>query len=208
MTTARERYEAKTRVVTFRVSQELYDDLEEIRKQAALSFADLIKLGAGIAREEIEAKITETSELQNKLEQLREAMQKEKQLAADVLARERQTQLKKLEREFQAFHLFDLGWNVDEVTYKLGMTRAETSQHLKVWCEMRGEKEKLQAELLTECVRKHIDWLQEQIYWRATKGALEEAKGQLERCRNFLIDPTIITEVEKRFLLAEYSYLV
>ena len=45
MTTARERYEAKTSVVTFRVPKELYDELEKVKKETGLSFTDLIKLG-------------------------------------------------------------------------------------------------------------------------------------------------------------------
>lgn len=99
MTTARERYEAKTKVVTFRVHQGLYEDLKRIKTETGLSFADLIKLGAGIARDEIAAKMAEISDLQGKLEQLREAVQTEKKRVADIAAKERQEQLGKLEHE-------------------------------------------------------------------------------------------------------------
>ena len=74
MTTARERYEAKTKVVTFRVHQGLYEDLKKIKTETSLSFTDLIKLGAGIARDEIEAKIAEENDWQGKLEKLGYAM--------------------------------------------------------------------------------------------------------------------------------------
>ena len=208
MTTARERYEAKTRVVTFRVHQELYDDLTKVKTETGLSFADLIKLGAGIARDEIEAKIAEENDLQGKLNELREAVQAEKKRVAEIAAKERQEQLGKLEHEIQAFQLFDLGWSIEEARFKLGMTQAEISQHFKVWSEMRGEREKVQVELLKKCLRRHITVLQEQILWRATGSALQESKIQLEHSRHMFNDPSRLTEEEKDFLLTEYSYLV
>ena len=208
MTTARERYEAKTTVVTFRVHQELYDELKKLKAETGLSFADLIKLGAGLAQEEIEAKITETSALQEKLEQLKIVVQAEKQRLADVIARERQEQHEKLAREIQTFRLLDLGWSIEEASFKLGMTQAEISRHFKVWSEMRGEKDKVQVELLKKCLRRHITVLQEQILWRATGSALQESKIQLEHSRHMFNDPSRLTEEERDFLLTEYSYLV
>ncbi len=208
MTTARERYEAKTRVVTFRVHQELYDELRKVKTETGLSFADLVKLGAGIARDEIAAKITETSNLQRKLEELRAVVQAEKQLVADTAAKERQEQLGRLKHEIEVFRFFDLGWSIEEVRFKLGMTQAEISQHFKVWSEMRGEKEKVQVELLKKYLRRHITVLQEQILWRATGSALQESKIQLEHSRRMFNDPSRLTEEERDFLLTEYSYLV
>jgi hypothetical protein len=73
---------------------------------------------------------------------------------------------------------------------------------------MRGEKEKIQDELIKNCLRKHVAWLQEQILWRASKSVLEEAQGQLEHCRRMLVDPSALTEGEKDFLLTEHSYVV
>ncbi len=208
MTTARERYEAKTRVVTFRVHQELYDELRKVKTETGLSFADLVKLGAGIARDEIAAKIAETSNLQGKLEELRAVVQAEKQLVADTAAKERQEQLGRLKHEIEVFRLFDLGWSIEEARFKLGMTQAEISQHFKVWSEMRGEKEKVQVELLKKYLRRHITVLQEQILWRATGSALQESKIQLEHSRRMFNDPSRLTEEERDFLLTEYSYLV
>ncbi len=208
MTTARERYEAKTRVVTFRVQQELYDELMKIKTETGLSFADLVKLGAGITRDEIAAKITETSNMQRKLEELRAVVQAEKQMVADTAAKERQEQLGRLKHEIEVFRLFDLGWSIEEARFKLGMTQAEISQHFKVWSEMRGEKEKVQVELLKKYLRRHITVLQEQILWRATGSALQESKIQLEHSRRMFNDPSRLTEEERDFLLTEYSYLV
>jgi len=206
MNTARKRYEAKTKVVTFRVNQELYDELKELNAKSGLSFADLVKLGAGIAREEIEAKIEEIGNLQGKLEQLKKAEQAEKQLVADMMAKEKQAQYERLERDIEVFRLFDLGWSIEEVDFKLGMGRRALSKYFSEWAEMRGEKEKIQEELFKKCVRRHIAVLTDQIAWRATKGALEEAKNQLERCRYLLMDPSQVLEREKVFLLTEYCY--
>src|SRR3972149_5422963 len=118
MPTARERYEAKTKVVTFRVNEELYNDLKKTMMDSGLSFADLIKLGAGIAQDEIEAKIAEKNDLQGKLEQLREAVQIQKQQAAEIVAKERQVQHEKLKHEIEVFRLFDVGWGIEEVMFK------------------------------------------------------------------------------------------
>ena len=136
----------------------------------------------------------------------REAVKNKKQRVADIAAKERQTQLVKLEYEMKAFRLFDLGWSVEDAMFKLGISQAEISQHFKVWGEMREEREKVQAELLKKCLRKHIIVLQEQMLWRATKGSREEAKIQLEHCRRMLIDTSRLTKGEKEFLLMEYSY--
>lgn len=208
MTTARERYEARTKVVTFRVSRELYDQLKAIKAESGLSFADLVKLGAGVAWEEIEDKIEEIHGLQAKLEQLKEKFQTEKQLVTDIIAKEKQAQHEKLDREVHIFRLFDLGWNIEEVMFKMQMGRKDISNYFHEWAEMRGEKERIQEELLKECLRRHITMLVEQITWRATKSALEDAKTQLERCRYLLFDPSQVTEHERIFLLTEYSYSV
>jgi regulator of replication initiation timing len=206
MPTARERYEAKTKVVTFRVNEELYNDLKKTMMDSGLSFADLIKLGAGIAQQEIEAKIAEKNDLQGKLEQLREAVQTQKQLAAETVAKEREAQHEKLEHEIEIFRLFDLGWGIEEVMFKTEKGRKEVSSYFNEWAEIRGEKEKIQEELLKKCLRRHIAVLTEQISRYATKGALEEANIQLERCRYLLMDPSLVIDQERIFLLSEYSY--
>jgi vacuolar-type H+-ATPase subunit I/STV1 len=86
MTTARERYEAKTRVVTFRVSQKEYQQLEEVKAKTGQSNADLIILGAGIAREKRKAKLTEASELENRLAQLKAAIRETQRQVDRTLA--------------------------------------------------------------------------------------------------------------------------
>jgi vacuolar-type H+-ATPase subunit I/STV1 len=156
MNTARERYEAKTKVVTFRVSQELYAEIKRVQAESGLSFADLVKLGAGIAREEIEDKIEEIHNLQGKLAQLREEEQAGKQTVADMIEKEKQAQHQKLERELEIFRLFDRGWSIEEVDFKLRLGRREISKYFNEWAEMRGEREKLQEELLKKCLYNYI----------------------------------------------------
>jgi hypothetical protein len=206
MTNARERYEAKTRVVTFRITRELYEELDEIRKEADLSFADLIKLGAGIAEEEIEKKLAEESKLKEQLADLRSAIRDEQQALDEFIDTARKKQLAKLEQQCQIYSLLDAGWNIDEVRFKLGIGRAEVSRHLKEWSELRGEREKLQTELLKKCLRNYILSLQENIQYRLVGRNLEEAKQRLEYCRRMLSDPAKLTEEEKTLLIAEYSY--
>ena len=208
MTTARERYEAKTKVVTFRVHQGLYEDLKRIKTETGLSFADLIKLGAGIARDEIEAKIAEENDWQGKLERLREAVQTEKKRVADIAAKERQEQLVKLEHELQAFRLFDLGWSTDEVRFKLRISQNEVYRHFKEWGELRGEREKLQTELLKKCLQNYIARLREHIYYHAMGRDLEAAKQRLEHSQSMLTDPSKLTEEEKALLISDYSYFL
>ena len=208
MTTARERYEAKTKVVTFRVNHELYGELKTVTVETGLSFADLIKLGAGIARDEIAAKIAEISDLQGKLEQFREAVQTEKKRVADIAAKERQEQLVKLEHELQAFHLFDSGWSTDEVRFKLRISQNEVYRHFKEWGELRGEREKLQTELLKKCLQNYIARLREHIYYHAMGRDLEAAKQRLEHSQLMLTDPSKLTEEEKALLISDYSYFL
>jgi hypothetical protein len=205
MTNARKRYEAKTRVVTFRVDQEVYEQIEEIRKLEGLSFADLIKLGAGIAREEIDKKLNEVSRLQAQLVDLRKSIFNEQRKLDKLIENARKEKLDKLEREMQAFHLFDTGWSTDEVRSKLGISKDTVFQQYKEWAELRDEREKLQIELFKKYLRKQIANLREYIYYRATGRDLEESKKRLEYCRHMLIDPSKLSEEDKIFLISEHS---
>ena len=208
MNTARERYEAKTKVVTFRVSQELYAELKRVQSESGLSFADLVKLGADIAREEIEDKIEEINNLQGRLKQLREEEQAGKHTVADMIEKEKQAQHQKLERELEIFRLFDLGWSIEEVDFKLRLGRREVSKYFDEWAEMRGEREKLHEELLKKCLYNYILSLQENIRYRLVGRATEEAKQQLEYYRRMLANPSKLTEEEKTLLIADYSYFL
>jgi len=208
MTTARERYEAKTKVVTFRVSQELYEDLEEIRGKAGLSFADLIKLGAGITREEIQKKLSEVSELQARLAELRKTIRQEQKTLDAFIDTTKKERLAKLEQQYEVYTLFDAGWDAEEVRFKLGISKAEASRHFKEWGKLRGEREKLQTEILKKCLRNYIRSLREYIRYHAMGRDSEEAKLRLEHSLRMLIDPSRLTEEEKALLIEEYSYFL
>ena len=208
MNTARKRYEAKTKVVTFRVNHELYDELKKLKAKSGLSFADLVKLGAGIAQDEIEDKMEEVHNLQGKLEQLKKAEQAGKQTVAAMIDKEKRVQHEKLEREIEIFRLFDRGWSIEQVDYKLRLGRREVSKYFNEWCELRGEREKLQTELLKKCLHNYILSLQENIRYRLVGRATEEAKRQLEYYRRMLANPSELTEEEKTLLIADYSYFL
>ena len=208
MTTARERYEAKTKVVTFRVSQELYDDLEEIRGKAGLSFADLIKLGAGIAREEIEKKLSEVSELQDQLAELRKTIRQEQKTLESFIETTKKEQLAKLEQQYQIYTLFDADYSTDEVRFRLKIGKDEVYRHFKDWGNLRGEKEKLQTELIKKCLHNYVTSIREAIQYRLVGRASDEAQQRLEYYQGILADPSKLTEEEKAFLIDNYSYFL
>ena len=208
MSNARERYEAKTRVVTFRVSQEIYEELEKIREGANLSFADLIKLGAGIAQEEIDRKLSEASELQEQLTELRKMVQQEQKKLDSFIETTKKEQLAKLEQQYQIYTLFDADYSTDEVRFKLKIGKDEVYQRFKEWGKLRGEREKLQTELLKKCLHNYIISIQENIQYRLTGRASEEAQQRLNYYQSMLTHPSKLTEDEKVFLIDNYSYFL
>ena len=200
METARDRYEAKTRVVTFRVSHELYDEVSRIKADSGLSFGDLIKLGADIAGEEVRDKIAEISELQEKLEALRRQAESEMAILDETLKKEKQKKIQKLDREMEVFRLFDFGWNIEEVSMKLGSGRNEPSRIFFEWATMREEREKIREELLKKCLRTHIRLLTSHLVMRASGKEYQEVNDQLRRCRYLVMHPSDVLEEGPFFL--------
>ena len=90
----------------------------------------------------------------------------------------------------------------------MGISKSDVSRHYKEWGELRGEKEKLQTELLKKCLQNYITSLREHIRYHATGHALEEAEQRLEHSRRMLIDPSKLTEYEKALLITDYSYFL
>ena len=212
MTTARERYEARTKVVTFRVSEELYEDLERIRNEAGLSFADLIKLGAGIAREKIEQKLAEISHLKAQLTELRKSIRNEQKTLDESINKQRKEKIAKLEHDYLIYQLFDAGWSTEEVSFKQRITQEEAYEYFKQWGKLRKQQQAIHKELLKRCLKKHVSRLDEQIMWAKFRGCkpaeLEEPQKQLDHCRRRLSDLSQLTEEEKSFLISEYAHLV
>jgi hypothetical protein len=122
MTSARERYEAKTRVVTFRVSNEIFNQLEDVKAKSGLSNADVIKLGAGIAQEEAKAKLSDVSGLERRLAGLRSTVDEEHRRVKESISDKRKRKLEELDLELAAFKLFDRGWSTEQVRLKLGLS--------------------------------------------------------------------------------------
>jgi len=211
MTTARQRYEQKTKVVTFRVRQELFDQLEEVKAGTGLSNTDLIKLGAGIAQEEIKAKLADISGLESRLAELKSSVEQEQQRLSKSLNEERKRRLKELDTEIKAFKLFDRGWRVETVSYKLGIPQATARHYFKEWSKERKDKQAAEMELLSRCLKKHIDRLDEQRVWagfrygRSAKEDVERLQKQIDDCWRLLSTPEQMGREDREFLIAEYS---
>jgi len=209
MTTARERYEAKTKVVTFRVDRELFDQLEEIRAKTSLSYGNLVKLGAGIADEEIKRRLAQVNGLESRLAELKKAIRQAQQNLESSVAEEKERKLAELDTEMEAFKLFDLGWKLDEVSLKLGINHDTAYNYFQSWGEIRNEKQAMEREFLNECLRKHLDALKQRRYWcRLLPGyskQLDSVQEEMDYCQHLLEAPSEIDDDWKAFLRAEYS---
>jgi hypothetical protein len=209
MTRARERYEAKTRVVTFRVTKEVFNQIEEVKAAGGLSYGDLIKLGAGIASEEIRAKIAEASGLEARLSQLKAAIGQAQQKLEEALAEERKRRLAELDLEIGAYKLFDEGWGLEEVAFKLGIPCEIAYRYLEEWGRVRNEKVTIERELLRQCLRRHIHELKRRASWyRLFPGhtdTLKRIEEEVDYCQYLLDSPSEINDEWRAFLLAEYA---
>jgi hypothetical protein len=211
MTTARERYEQKTKVVTFRVPQQVYQQIEEVKGRTELSNADLIKLGAGIAQEEIKAELANISGLKDREAELKDSIAQEEQRLREYLSEERSNRLQQLDTEIKAFRLFDRRWRVETVSDKLGISQATARHYFDEWAKERKDKKVAEKELLAQCLKKHIDRLKEQRLWaglipgRTSKEDVEKLQKQIEDCWRLLSAPEQMSKVDKEFLITEYS---
>lgn len=209
MTTARERYEQKTKVVTFRVSLEVFAELEEIKAKGGLSYSDLIKLGAGIGKQERMAKLAQISGLEERLAELNTAVD-QKEIELDrFLAEERARRLEELNREMEAFRLFNHGWSPEEAAEKLAIPQKTTARYYKEWGEEKENRQTFERYLVIKCLKKHIDKVQEQITWcriiPTSQKHLPELEKQMASLQQLLRDPSKISQGDKRWLIAEYS---
>jgi hypothetical protein len=207
---ARERYEAKTKVISFRVPLDAFDQIEEVKTETGVSYTDLIKLGAGIAQEEIKAKLAEVSGLGGKLAELKTSVEEEQQGLSEFVAEEKRRRLEGLNTELEAFKLFDRRWRVEEVACKLGIPQAVAGRYFDEWGKERKDKRATQRELLRRCLKKHIESLKERRLWvglrpGSTEEDLEALERQIDDCRRLLSHPSKISKVDREFLIAEYS---
>ena len=113
------------------MSNELYKELEIIREDAELSFADLIKLGAGIAQEEINEKLEEVNYLQDKIYELKQTIKQEQEKLNSFIETAREKVLAKLEKQYNVYTLFDADYTTDEVQFELKLGKNEVFQYFK-----------------------------------------------------------------------------
>lgn len=206
MTTARERYEQKTKVITYRVSNEFYDQIEEIKAKTGLSNANLIKLGAGIASEEIKKIMVEASDAGAKLYRLRTEY-------GDEIKRfdqERLLRRQGLDVEIQVLTLLAAGWHIEEVVAKLKISNKQAIDILKKWDKLEADREITKRELLRIYLKKHMDRLKDRRFYAtidssSTEEYLTEKQDDIDYYQFLLNNPSEISEEEKEFLTAEYS---
>lgn len=202
-----------SKVVTFRVPEEVYEQLEQVKRITGLSFADLVKLGAKMGQEEVKAKLSEITGLEARLTELKASVEEEQQRLKESLGEERERGLKELDAQIEALKLFDHGWNVEEVSFKLGLPEAELLQCLHDWRQEREDKPVIRRELLRACLKRHIDELKNRQSWACflpstPEGRVEELETQIAGYQRLLAAPSKITKQDRDFLLAEYSAAV
>ncbi len=209
MKTASEHHEKKTKVVTFRVANQIYDQIEDTKAKTGLSNADLIMRGAGICEEEIKAKLAELSGLDRRLAQLKVAIRQTQQELDRVIAQERKRRLAELDTEIEVFKLFDQGWALEEASFKMGIPRETAYRYFQEWGDVRNNKQAVEHELLRACLTKHLDVLKKRRCWGQLSPGypeyLEEVQEEIDYYEYLLQSPSEIDDVRKAFLLAEYS---
>ena len=210
MAGARERYEQKTKVITFRVNVGVYTELEEIRSKGGLSYADLIKAGAGIAGQEIMNKLAQISRLERRLAKLGSAVEEKEEELKRLVHEERAHQLQQLDNEMVAFKLFDRQWSVEQVKFKLGISNQKASHYFQQWANERNDRRAVRREMLIGCLKEHIRELKSNRTWAhvltsTPQKTVEELDSQIEYYQHLLSTPSRINQADRRFLLAEYS---
>lgn len=210
MTTARERYEAKTKVITFRVALEVYAEIEEARAKGGLSYSDLIKLGAEIATQEIKAKLANHCGLQSKLAELTAAIARKEEELDRFLNEEKERRLRELDTQMAAFKLFDRQWDVGQVSIQLGIPQPAARDYFDDWVKERQGKEAVEMGILRLCLKRHIARLRNRKMmglFRSNK-EFREVVREIDYCQSLLENPSDIGGEWKRFLLSEYADFV
>ena len=205
MTTARQRYDQKTKVVTFRVSLEDYDHLEGIKAEGGLSYSDLIKLGANIASEEVKGKLEKVRGMEDKLAKLRMFVEGEERKLSESLDAERRRRREDLDTEIEAFKLFDRRWRIQIVSSKLDISEKRACHYFDQWVDERKDKEVAKKELLRRCLKEHITYLTSQgLSYNADKESLTK---RIDYCQCLMSTPDQMSQDDQEFLIARYPYV-
>ena len=210
MTTARERYENKTKVITFRVSQEMAQQIAEVKAETGLSNADLVKLGAGIAREEIKAKLAGITGLEARLAEVEASLLQEEQVLGEFLTVEKERRMKELDTDMEALRLFDQAWKVEEVSIKLGISQKTACRYFDKWADIRQDREAIQRELVRRCLMKHIEALKNKFSWAQLLSGYSdkdrsEIEEKIEYCQRLLSNLDQVSQADREYLIGEYS---
>lgn len=100
---------------------------------------------------------------------------------------------------------------VETVGSKLGIPQMMARRYFDEWAKERKDKEAAERELLSRCLKKYIDSLEEQRLWgslipgRASREDLETLQKQIDKCWRLLSAPERMNKEDKEFLIAEYS---
>lgn len=202
-----------SKVVTFRVPEEVYEQLEQVKEVTGLSFTDLVKLGAQIADEQVKDKLAEINGLEARLTELQTYVEEEQERLEESLDEERERKFQELDTQIDALKLFDRGWGMEEVGFKLGLPEATLLQYIHEWGQQRKDRPVVKSELLKVCLKRHIDKLKNSLSWvrilpSTPGGREEELERQITDCQRLLASPSKITKQAREFLLAEYSSAV
>jgi hypothetical protein len=124
---AQARYNTKTKTVSFRVSNEQYDELEAIKDEANLSYADLMKLGAGLCQDEMQRKLENIGGLRDEIARLdKQIAERDKEIKRGI-DEKRKAAEGSLERELDARYstLFEIEEQIEEREQELKRIEAE-----------------------------------------------------------------------------------
>jgi hypothetical protein len=135
-----------TKVKSFRVDDDLDREIEKARNASGLSYADLIKLGAGISRSYIESKIDKQKHLQDKIDELvYRIQQKEEELERLSQPFEEQIEKEKARRKKQLED--EIARKKAEFNYRMERSYHELAQITEKIRELKEEKDKLEAQV-------------------------------------------------------------
>ncbi len=200
----------KTKVISFRVPQEEYEIIESYKLKNGLSNADVMRKGVGIGQEEIRARQDEVTTLEKRASDLKASIgQKERDLDKAV-ADEKKRSIVELNRELETIRLFEMGWSVEVVSFKMGISHERAYHYLEQWDATQGGRQAFERELLRECLRLHIQKLKGQrfecvVFSKGSEETLGDLDENIIRCQRLSQHPSEIDDDSKAFLLAEYS---
>jgi vacuolar-type H+-ATPase subunit I/STV1 len=200
----------KTKVISFRVPEEEYAIIEAYKLKNGLSNADVMRKGVGIGQEEIRARQAEVTALEKRASELKVSIVQMERDPDKAVAEEKKQRIVELNRELETIRLFEMGWSVEVVSFKMGISHQRAFHYLEQWDATQGGRQAFERELLRECLRLHIHKLERQrseclVFSKGSEETLGDLDETIIRCQRLLQHPSEIDDDSKAFLLAEYS---